>query len=280
MRSMSTNKTRTIITSAAALAVTAGVAVTTAGAASASTLPTKPLPRVAVGSVELGNPLQYETFLALQGVPHHHGQVDYTNWTYAEPGSGVWAPAAGSHALVFTFAGQQYAHRLNGGLKLVALSPERLAFSGSGAYDGQAGATWTITGQVVNGSKIKATITYNGTLQPGYQVTLAGTVAKDGSVSGTAQSSQGQSLSFTMPAGSFASVLHYTAPLSSAQVQRHNATFQFTIPASVPGLAGTKVTVKVHDGGRGPAHDTYAAGITGTQLSPYPIIGGPGITVR
>jgi len=27
------------------------------------------------------------------------------------------------------------------------------AFSGSGAYDGQAGATWTITGQVVNGSK-------------------------------------------------------------------------------------------------------------------------------
>ena len=44
MRSMSTNKTRTIVTSAAALAVTAGLAVTTAGAASAATLPTKPLP--------------------------------------------------------------------------------------------------------------------------------------------------------------------------------------------------------------------------------------------
>jgi hypothetical protein len=40
------------------------------------------------------------------------------------------------------------------------------------------------------------------------------------------------------------------------------------------------VTVTVHDGGRGPADETYAAGITGTRLSPYPIIVGPGITVR
>ena len=53
MRSMSTNKTGTIITGAAALAVTAGLAVTTVGAASAATLPTKPLPRAAYGSVEL-----------------------------------------------------------------------------------------------------------------------------------------------------------------------------------------------------------------------------------
>ena len=135
MRSMSTNKTRTIITSAAALAVTAGLAVTTAGAASAATLPTKPLPREAYGSVELASPLQSESFLALQG-GRYHGAVDYTNWTYAEPGSGVFAPAAGSHALVFTYQGSQYAHTLNGGLKLYALSPERLAFSGSGSYSG------------------------------------------------------------------------------------------------------------------------------------------------
>ncbi len=271
-------RSKKIITSAAALAVTAGAVATTAGAASAATLPAKPLPRMATGSVELGSPLQYETFLALQGVPRHHGEIDYTNWTYAEPGSGVWAPAAGPHALVFTFAGQQYAHTLNGGLKLVALSPERLAFSGTGAYDGQVGATWAISGHVDHG-KIKAEITYNGNLQPGYTVTLAGVVAADGSVSGTAQSSQGQALSFTMPAGSFASVLHYIAPLSAAQVQRNDATFRFTIPASVPGLAGTKVTVKVHDGGR-VARDRYAAGVTGTRLVPYPIIGGPGITVR
>ena len=79
-----------------------------------------------------------------------------------------------------------------------------------------------------------------------------------GSVSDTAESSQHQALTFTMPAGSFASVLHYIAPIRSAQVQRHDATFQFTIPASVPGLAGTKVTVKVHDGGHGARHDATA----------------------
>ena len=208
-----------------------------------------------------------------------HGDVDYTNWTYAEPGSGVFAPVAGPHALVFTFAGTQYTHTLNGGLRLVALSPTQLAFSGSGSYNGLAGATWKISGRVTGG-KVKATITYNGTLDPGYKVTLTGTVATDGSVSGTAESSQHQALTFTMPAGSFASVLHYIAPIRSAQVQRHDATFQFTIPASVPGLAGTKVTVKVHDGGYGARHDSYREGITGTRLTPYPIIGGPGITVH
>ncbi len=276
---MSIRKARTIITGAASLALAAGVAATTAGAASASTLPHPAAPpREASGSVELGNPLQYEQFLALQGFGRFHGDVDYTNWTYAEPSSGVWAPAAGAHALVVTYQGSQYAHTLNGNLKLVAKSPERLAFSGSGEYNGQTGATWAISGQVAKG-KVKATITYNGTLQPGYKVTLAGTVASDGSVSGTAESSQGQALTFTMPAGSFVSVLHYIAPIQADQIQRHDATFRFTIPASVPGLAGTSVTVKVHDGGPGPAHDTYAHGVTGTQLSPYPIIGGPGITV-
>ena len=89
-----------------------------------------------------------------------HGDVDYTNWTYAEPGSGVWAPEAASHALVFTYQGSQYAHTLNGGLNLTALSPERLAFSGSGSYNG-GGITWKINGQVANG-KVRATIAYDG----------------------------------------------------------------------------------------------------------------------
>ncbi len=115
--------------------------------------------------------------------------------------------------LVFTYHGTQYAHTLNGGLKLTALSPEKLAFSGSGSYNG-GGITWKINGRVANG-KVRAEITYNG---QSYKVNLVGKVASDGSVSGTALSSQGQSLSFTMPAGSFASVLHYTAPLRSAQV--------------------------------------------------------------
>jgi hypothetical protein len=279
MRSMSTNKTRTIVTSAAALAVTAGLAVTTAGAASAATLPTKPLPRVAAGSVELGTPLQYEQFLALQGFGRNHGYVDYTNWTYADPGSGVWAPAGETTGgvsapipLNFTYQNSPYAHTLNGGLTLTALSPDKLAFSGTGSYPG---ITWKISGQV-NDSRFHATIAYDGS---SYKVVMNGRIASNGSVSGTARSNQRQALTFTMPAGSFVSVLHYVAPIHSDQVQRHDATFQFTIPAGHV-LAGTKVTVRVHDGGRGPAHDTYAHGVTGTTLYPYPIIGGPGVTVR
>ena len=263
---------RTTITAGALVPLTLGTLLATTGAASASTV--RVPPRAAYGSVELGGPLQYEQFLALQGFGRHHGQIDYTNWTYAEPGSGVYAPHSGPQQLTFTYQGQPYAHTLNGGLKLVALSPERLAFSGTGAYNG-GGITWKITGQV-NKDRLTAVIAYDG---QSYKVFLTGKVAKDGSVSGIAKSSTGQALTLAMPAGSFVSVLHYIAPIQSDQIGRHDATFSFTIPKNVAGLAGTKVTVKVHDGGWGARHDTYAHGVTGTPLSPYPIIGGPGVTV-
>jgi len=273
---------RKVIYAAATPLTLAGLlAITAATPASAAV---RPLPHEAYGSMELGNPLQYEQFLALQGFGRFHGNVDYTNWTYAEPGSGVWGPALNASGatkaipLVFTIGGSTYAHTLNGGLSLTALSPDRLQFSGTGEYS-QPGYPWTIKGTVTDG-RIRATIVYGPGLNPGYTLVLNGRVASDGSVSGTATSSAGQTLAFSMPAGSFVSVLHYVAPIRSDQIQRHNATFQFTIPASVPGLAGTKVTVKVHDGGPGRAHDTYAHGVTGTPLSPYPIIGGPGVTVR
>jgi hypothetical protein len=264
---------KTIIYAAAPLTL-AGVLATTAGATAASAAVTPP--RHAAGSVELGGAggtLQYETFLALQGFGRHHGVVDYTNWSYAEPGSGVWAPTQGPHALVFTYGGA-YNHTLNGGLKLVALSPERLAFSGTGFSGTQ---TWKIHGEVFRGSHIRATIAYDNST---YKVLMTGKVAANGSVSGTAKSNQAQALTFTMPAGSFASVLHYVAPIRSDQIGRHDATFKFVIPAKVAGLGGTKVTVKVHDGGWGARHDRYAHGVTGTVLTPYPILGGPGVTIR
>jgi hypothetical protein len=253
-------------------------AASTAGAGAASAATTYHQPHgVAYGSVELSGPLQYESFLALQGYGRDHGFIDYTNWTYAEPGSGVYAPTAGSDALVFALGGSMYAHTLNGaGLKLVALSPTELLFYGTGSYTaGGAGATWKISGQV-NGDRFRATIIYNGSYNPGYKVTLSGKIASNGSASGTAYS-PGQSLTFTMPVGSFFSVLHYITPLRAAAVTGHNATFRFVIPASAAssGLAGVTVNDRVHDGGRGRAHDTAVQ--DGTQ---YQIIGGPGITVR
>jgi len=110
-------------------------------------------------------------------------------------------------------------------------------------------------------------------------VFLVGKIAKDGTVAGAAKSSTGQVLSFTMDQGSFASVLHYVAPIKAAQVQRHDASFTFTIPPKAGSLAGLKVTVKVHDGGWGAKHDTYRHGVKGGPLAKYPIIAGPGVSI-
>ena len=110
------------------------------------------------------------------------------------------------------------------------MSPDQLAFSGTGSYNG-GGITWKITGRVTD-ARLKAVIAYDG--HP-YKVTLTGKVARDGSVTGTAISSTGQALTFTMPAGTFVSVLHYVAPIRSDQIRRHDATFQFTIR---PGYRG------------------------------------------
>ena len=120
----------------ATLLIAGGAAGAMAAGASASTTHQGYQPRETAGFVELGSPLQYEQFLAIQG-GRFHGVVDYTNWTYLEPGSGVFAPAAGPHALVFTYQGSQYDHTLNGGLRLVALSPNQLAFAGSGPTAGR-----------------------------------------------------------------------------------------------------------------------------------------------
>ena len=46
-----------------------------------------------------------------------------------------------------------------------------------------------------------------------------------------------------------------------AAIYRHNATFGFTVPRMPVRLAGLHMIAKVHDGGPGFHHDTYAQGI-------------------
>ena len=270
---------------AAALPLTIGGLLATTAATQASAAVRPPARHVATGRMELANPLQYEQFTALQGFGRNHGTVEYTNWTalastYGETNSGAYAPESAPITLTFNGA---YVHTLNGAsLKLTALSNDRLAFNGTGVYDGTptgapATDTWTIKGQV-RGNQLDAVIAY-GAWGPGYVVVLHGTVAPDGSVTGTAKDSNKADLTFTMGAGSFPAVLHYTARIQADQIKGHNATFQFTIPGKVPGLKGTKVVVKVHDGGWGARHDTYREGAP-APLVQYKIIGGPGVTVR
>ena len=82
-------------------------------------------------------------------------------------------------------------------------------------------------------------------------------------MSGTAKDSSGQTLPFTMPAGSAFQVLSYHAAVTCAVIRGHNARFGFTIPMGEPaGLAGLPIVVKVHDGGMpGWTADTYAHGV-------------------
>jgi hypothetical protein len=263
-------------------AVVASLVGGTAGAASAATHPAAH-PKVATGSVELGSPLQYEKFVALQGSGRDHGDVRYTNWTYPDTvNSGVFAPApaAAGQPLTFTTSGgSSYGHTLNtASLTETAKSADQLNFTGTGEY-GTNPATdpWTITGQVKD-SAVKFTITYGSWASPAYSVTATGTIAADGSASGTATDTLGQHLTWSQSAGAWFSVLSYHAHIQWAAIQpRHHggdAEFGFTIPKAGGSLAGVKVTVKVHDGGRGIAHDTYAH-----NGASYSIIGGPGITI-
>jgi hypothetical protein len=64
-----------------------------------------------------------------------------------------------------------------------------------------------------------------------------------------------------MPAGSAFQVLRFQAPVTWATIGRHDAIFGFTVPRMPVRLAGLHMIVKVHDGGPGFTHDTYAQGV-------------------
>jgi hypothetical protein len=148
-------------------------------------------------------------------------------------------------------------------------SPTKTVFTGHGSYNG-GGYDWTMTGSI-SGSKVKFAITYT-TGTPGYVFSAKGTIAPDGSMSGTATDTLSQVLTWSMPAGTAHEVFSYTAPVTNVVVNGHSATFDFTIPAGVV-YAGTVVRVGVTDGGHH-GLDTWAH--NGVN---YPVAGG-NIVVR
>jgi hypothetical protein len=274
-------KIRSLFASGALVLAVAGGSVATAGAASAHPRPSVPS---ATGSVALSGPIQYVSFAVSARHGHHHSQgwIDYANFTYPDPGTNVWN-IGGTHTLTFSVGSSTYQHTMNV-TTVTPLSTHSTAFSGTGTYNPDPTAyTWTVNG-TVTWNMVNFTIVYTGTADPGYQVTGQGQIAADGSVSGTATDSNGTTLAFTMPAGSAFAVLKYTAPVTWVSIFRHNANFVFTIPQSAPaGLAGLPIIVKVHDGGPGYAHDTYAHGVATSPhngpVTQYTITSG-NITVR
>lgn len=248
---------RIIYTAVAALAVLTG-GIAAAAPAMAATTPT---PKI-TGSFSLANPTQYESVNAFVG---DKGSVSYTNFTYADQGSGVWSLHS-NIAVNFGLDGAPYPHTM----VVDSISPTGLAsfdFTGHGSYVQDPSYTWTAKGSV-SGTSITLHITYTGS-NKGYAADATGTIAADGSVSGSATSSTGQDLSMAMPAGSAFEALSYTAPVSGVQVSGSDGQFSAAIPAGHV-LAGTAFTVKVHDGGSpGAGNDTYAQ--DGTS---YTIAGG------
>lgn len=247
---------------AAAVAAAAAATFLSAGAAMSA-----PAPHV-TGSVALDSPDQYVSLNNIGGPAS--GSVSYTNFTYPDPGSGVWSlPKDSPVEIDFGFGGGNYPHHLT----VDSIDPTGLnsfTFIGHGSFDPDQSYTWNATGSV-SGNQLRMHIVYTGT-QAGYYLDFTGTINPDGSVTGTSFSdSLGRTLTVAMPAGSLFEVLSYTAPVSNVTLNSAtgDGSFSFVIPQGTS-LAGTQVQVNVHDGGNpGRGHDSYAH--NGTS---YPITGG------
>lgn len=252
---------RTLTMAATAVAAAVLTAVPITGASAAPPLAS------ATGGIALSGPAQYVAFSAFDyGDTGDRGSVNYTNFTYADPGSGVWA-VNGQSSVVFEYAGVPYPHTMTV-LSVDPTSNTSYTFTGSGYFNPNPSYTWTVTGSVV-GTTVTLHIVYTGA-EAGYYLDATGTIQPNGSVLGTSFSdSLGRTLTWAMPAGSAAEILSYTATVTQATVGDNTATFSYTIPAGT-GLDGVAVTMDVTDGGTpGTSGDVY--GHNGWN---YQIIGG------
>ncbi len=205
------------------------------------------------GSFSLAGPAQYETINNVSASAG--GSLSYTNFTYADPGSGAWSLHAGSPiTLNYDQGGTTYSHTLI----VDSIQPSGLnsfTFTGHGSYNADSSYTWTASGSV-SGTSLSMHTVYTGT-NAGYTADTSGTINADGSVTGTASDSLGQALTFSAPAGSAFEALSYTAPVSNVQFpSATTGTFHSAIPAGHV-LAGTGFDLKVTDGGSPGTHDTY-----------------------
>lgn len=226
----------------------------------------------ATGSVWLSSPTQYASFNAFDyGDTGDRGTVNYTNFTYSDPGSGAWVVETGTYTVTFDF-GTPYVHTMT--IDTVKLfSPTKSTFSGTGFFNTDPSYTWTMTGSIIKGV-LSFHIVYTGA-NAGYTVDAVGSAA---TMSGSATTSDAQSATWTLSPSIAHEVLSYTATVTCAVIGGTDATFGFTIPAGTP-LAGTQVVVMVHDGGTpGTNGDTWSHGL-GTCAAPggqvnYPITAG------
>jgi hypothetical protein len=234
----------------------------------------------ATGSILMGTGAQNSEKQAIDFAVFENpmkGNITYTNFEYADPGSGVWvAGDAGDSASPWTPGAPfdvsfEYQGQCQGAcvhtLQLTefkSLSPDSVSFKGTGFYAPNQTWTETFTGKIV-GSTIKLTLDADddGALYGWNLTKLDGTIAPNGSISGSwiddmVVPREGL---FEIAAGAVSEVFSFTTTPTCVDVTPgiHVAKFGYTIPAGAPAeLAGQPVAVNVTDGGSsGALNDTY-----------------------
>ena len=188
------------------------------------------------------------------------GNVTYTNFQYADEGSGVWAFGDAPFDVSFEYAGLcngACVHTLQV-TDFQPLSPTSLSFEGTGVYASNPTWTETFTGTIV-GNKIALTLDADddGALYQWNVTTLSGTITPQGSISGTWKDDISRGGSFEIASGAVSEVFSFTTPVTCATVTPGvEATFNYTIPASASLAPLAPVAVRVTDGGAS-GTDTY-----------------------
>jgi len=223
------------------------------------------------GSVNLDAPDQVATFNNIAGT--NSGSFTYTNFNQPDTAAtGVWSLPKGTPIQLQV---NQGAAQFNHVLIVNSIEPtsqSSLSFTGHGYWadlNGPNGPVynWTATGTIV-GNQLSLHLLYTSGA-PGYTADDTATINPDGSATGTATDSNGDTgLTVSIPANSLFQALSYTAPVSGVNINGADATFSSAIPAGHV-YPNTPFTITVHDGGNPGVHDTYKQ-----DGAPYTVDGG------
>lgn len=114
---------------------------------------------------------------------------------------------SGAYTIDFQLGGGHYIHTMN----VSSFDTSTGNFSGTGFYNPNNSYTWNVTGDI-NGNDMTFHILYTGT-NAGYTVDATGTIANDGTMSGTAVSNSSQNFTWTIsPKATFDRRAEITSP--------------------------------------------------------------------
>jgi hypothetical protein len=193
------------------------------------------------------------------------GFVDYTNFSVPAR-SRVWSLNTGSPELLTVVAnGNTYSHTLNSGEVLKALSNNDVAFTGTGFYNPVPSDNWSVAGNI-HGRDVTLNITYGSWAVPAYSARLSGDIAFNGSASGHFRDSNNTVGTWSLPAGTFRTVLNYVAAINYDKINfgHRAAVVAFRIPFGNQ-FSGTEVTWAFSNFF---GHRTWAQGVNGGALAP------------